>query len=296
VPRGWSAAAEARAARGIVASAISLPRGAASFADVPVATASSILRPAPACTVLAPAGVAVGPPAMPAPACGPTAVAASEERLADGMPALPADRAPAELERAETTGSTVAATAATDAGITLAAGLRAAAAATTSPRAGSLRTGGEGSTETGAGASTAALAGTDGTTVWPAMGAAGVGGKTTARGGRRVAGSTYPSAASEIRIPRWTYGVGHSLSPLWPARPTVSPSTTVVPFATESWPRWVNETAYPSSWIVTVRPEVGTTPANETTPDAGARTGSPSEPATSTPRCWPAAYASGPSE
>jgi len=76
----------------------------------------------------------------------------------------------------------------------------------------------------------------------------------------------------------------------------VSPSATIAPFATEISPRCVTETAYPSNWIVTVRPEVGTIPANDTAPDAGARTGSPLAPATSIPRCWPAAYASGPSE
>lgn len=63
------------------------------------------------------------------------------------------------------------------------------------------------------------------------------------------------------------------------------PSATIAPFTTEISPRWVKETAYPSSWIVTVRPEVGTTPANDTVPDAGARTGSPPDPATSRPRC-----------
>lgn len=42
--------------------------------------------------------------------------------------------------------------------------------------------------------------------------------------------------------------------------------------------------------IVTLRPEPGTVPANETLPDAGAATGSPSAPETSMPRCWPAAY------
>ena len=41
------------------------------------------------------------------------------------------------------------------------------------------------------------------------------------------AGSTYPSAAADTRIPRWTYGDGHSVSPLGPAMPTGSPSATV---------------------------------------------------------------------
>jgi hypothetical protein len=67
--------------------------------------------------------------------------------------------------------------------------------------------------------------------------------------------------------------------------PIASLSVSVAPFATEISPRWVKDTAYPSSWIVTVRPEDGTTPANDTVPDAGASTGSPFDPATSTPRC-----------
>jgi len=56
-------------------------------------------------------------------------------------------------------------------------------------------------------------------------------------------------------------------------------------------PRCVSVTAYPSAVsIVTLRPEDGTDPAKETIPAAGASTGSPSAPATSTPRCCPAAY------
>jgi hypothetical protein len=49
-------------------------------------------------------------------------------------------------------------------------------------------------------------------------------------------------------------------------------------------------TDHPSPvWIVTVLPLDGTLPANVTIPLAGARTNSPSSPATSMPRCAPAA-------
>lgn len=98
-------------------------------------------------------------------------------------------------------------------------------------------------------------------------------------------------------MPRCTYVVGHSGSPLEPASPTRDPSATGSPFATDSSPRWVSDTASPSAvWMVTVLPCVGTVPANETVPAAGASTCSPVEPDTSMPRCWPAAYGSGPSE
>ena len=68
------------------------------------------------------------------------------------------------------------------------------------------------------------------------------GGGASARGGSSVIGSTYPSARSAVRIPRCTYGVGHSLSPLKPAVPMGSPSTTAAPFATAIAPRCVNDT------------------------------------------------------
>jgi hypothetical protein len=41
--------------------------------------------------------------------------------------------------------------------------------------------------------------------------------------------------------------------------------------------------------IVTLNPFVGTDPAKETTPARGAETVAPASPATSMPRCWPAA-------
>ncbi len=65
----------------------------------------------------------------------------------------------------------------------------------------------------------------------------------TARGGRSISGSTYPSAADETRTPRCTYGRGHSGSPLAPASPIRSPSPTTAPLTTETSPRCVTETA-----------------------------------------------------
>jgi hypothetical protein len=64
-----------------------------------------------------------------------------------------------------------------------------------------------------------------------------------------------------------------------------------VPWATESEPRWVSVTAFPCGVaIVTLRPEPGTVPANDTVPAAGATTVEPAAPPTSMPRCCPAAY------
>jgi hypothetical protein len=97
-------------------------------------------------------------------------------------------------------------------------------------------------------------------------------------------------------MPRWTLGTACSGSPLNPMVPTGAPSSTESPFATVIEPRWTSVTAYPSDVrIVTPRPCVGSEPANATVPAAGARTGDPSSPPTSIPRCCPAAYASGPS-
>jgi hypothetical protein len=53
----------------------------------------------------------------------------------------------------------------------------------------------------------------------------------------------------------------------------------------------VSETDNPSPVAIeTVLPEPGTVPANVTVPERGASTGSPGSPATSMPRCSPAAY------
>jgi hypothetical protein len=58
------------------------------------------------------------------------------------------------------------------------------------------------------------------------------------------------------------------------------------PFRTRSAPTCVSEALYPSAvTIVTVRPCVGTWPANDTSPEAGARTVDAPPRAMSTPRC-----------
>src|SRR2546430_4117559 len=96
-------------------------------------------------------------------------------------------------------------------------------------------------------------------------------------------------------MPRWTYGTSCSTSPVGPIVPTIASSPTVSPRRTLVEPRCVRVTEYPSAvWIVTTLPLTGTVPANETRPDAGARTGSPAPAPMSIPRCWPAAYGSSP--
>src|SRR5579871_1382989 len=93
-------------------------------------------------------------------------------------------------------------------------------------------------------------------------------------------------------MPRWTYGPATSGVPLGPTVPTTAPSATVAPFFTASEPRWVSVTSSPPGvWIVSEIPFVGTVPANDTVPLAGATTGTPlADAPMSTPRCWPAAY------
>src|SRR5256886_16495543 len=96
-------------------------------------------------------------------------------------------------------------------------------------------------------------------------------------------------------MPRWTYGTSCSTSPVGPIVPTIASSPTVSPRRTLVEPRCVRVTEYPSAvWIVTTLPLTGTVRANETRPDAGARTGSPAPAPMSIPRCWPAAYGSSP--
>ena len=69
------------------------------------------------------------------------------------------------------------------------------------------------------------------------------GGAVETRAGRNPAGSRYPSSSVATRIPRWTYGVATSGSPLGPIVPTGSPSATAAPFVTTSEPRCVSVTA-----------------------------------------------------
>jgi hypothetical protein len=72
--------------------------------------------------------------------------------------------------------------------------------------------------------------------------------------------------------------------------PIAVPSETAAPLVAVIEPRCVRVTEYPSSVsIVTLFPEEGTEPAKVTVPEAGATTGEPASPATSMPRCWPAA-------
>ena len=118
-----------------------------------------------------------------------------------------------------------------------------------------------------------------------AGGASGAGGGREARrGGRRVSGSTYNSAGP-TRTPRWTYGAPCSASPVGPGSARTSSSETTSPRRTCSVPRWVSETFASRTAIVTVRPFVGTAPANVTSPATGARIGADPSSATSIPRC-----------
>jgi hypothetical protein len=155
--------------------------------------------------------------------------------------------------------------------------------------AGSTATGGVGcEAAAGSGAGCAVAGGGAGATGGGAAagGAAGAGGGLGAlRGGSKPSGSTYVSP-SPNRMPRWTYGVPCSVSPDGPASATGSPSPTDSPFRTRSAPTCVSEALYPSVvTIVTVRPCVGTWPANDTSPEAGARTVDAPPRAMSTPRC-----------
>ena len=118
-----------------------------------------------------------------------------------------------------------------------------------------------------------------------AGGASGAGGGREARrGGRRVSGSTYNSAGP-TRTPRWTYGAPCSASPVGPGSARTASSETTSPRRTCSVPRWVSETFASRTAIVTVRPFVGTAPANVTSPATGARIGADPSSATSIPRC-----------
>lgn len=119
-----------------------------------------------------------------------------------------------------------------------------------------------------------------------AGGAAGAGGGLGAlRGGSSSSGSTYVSL-SPTRMPRCRYGTSCSASPVGPGSAIGSPSATVAPLRTRSVPRCVREALKPSLVrIVTVRPCVGTCPANDTSPAAGARTARDSPNSMSTPRC-----------
>jgi hypothetical protein len=98
-------------------------------------------------------------------------------------------------------------------------------------------------------------------------------------------------------MPRYTYGAVSVETPLGPTVPTGSPSATTAPRATSKEPRCTSVTEKPSSVpIVTVLPPVGTVPAKETVPLAGASTGVPVGEPMSIPRCCPAAYGSDPNE
>ncbi len=84
-------------------------------------------------------------------------------------------------------------------------------------------------------------------------------------------------------MPSWTCGTAEGSAAA--IVPTVSPSATPSPTETVIDPRCVSVTAQPSSVrIDTVRPFVGSDPANVTRPAAGARTSEPGGPATSIPR------------
>jgi hypothetical protein len=129
-----------------------------------------------------------------------------------------------------------------------------------------------------------------------AGGAAGAGGGLGAlRGGRRPSGSMYESSEASL-TPRWTYGRSCSGSPEGPGAAIGSPSATRSPRLTRSAPRWMSDALCSPVAIVTVRPCVGTSPANVTSPETGARTAGESPVAMSIPRCWPPAYLSLPTE
>jgi hypothetical protein len=124
----------------------------------------------------------------------------------------------------------------------------------------------------------------------PAVDSAAASGVTTMRGGSNPSGSTYPCGSLVKRAPKYTYGSVNSTAPLGPTVPTTDPSPTRAPRTTPIDPRWTSVAVYPNGvWIDTVLPPVGTVPAKDTTPSAGASTGLPLGAPRSTPRCWPPA-------
>ncbi len=124
----------------------------------------------------------------------------------------------------------------------------------------------------------------------PAAGSAAGGGAEATRGGSKVSGSTYPCGSLVTRAPKYTYGSVSSTTPLGPTVPTTDPSPTRAPRVTPIDPRWTSVAVTPNGvWIDTVFPPVGTVPAKDTTPSAGASTGPPLGAPRSTPRCWPPA-------
>jgi hypothetical protein len=112
-----------------------------------------------------------------------------------------------------------------------------------------------------------------------------------ARGGRNVSGSTYPCSSEVTRTPKYTNGCERSTTPLGPTVPTTAPSVTFAPRSTPIEPRCTSVAVYPAGVsIEIVFPPVGTVPAKETTPPAGACTSLSVGAPRSTPRCCPAAY------
>jgi hypothetical protein len=140
----------------------------------------------------------------------------------------------------------------------------------------------------------AGVVGVDVVVVVVGAGAAAGGGVADGGGGvsagRNESGSTYPCSSEVTRTPMYTYGTSSSGVPLGPTVPTASPSPTLAPFFTAVEPRCVSVTEYPSPVsMVTLRPLVGTLPANVTVPDAGATTVVPASEPMSMPRCCPPA-------
>jgi hypothetical protein len=115
-------------------------------------------------------------------------------------------------------------------------------------------------------------------------------GADATRGGSKVSGSTYPCGSLVTRAPKYTYGSVDSTTPLGPTVPTTDPSPTSAPRATPIEPRWTSVAVKPKDVSIdTVFPPVGTVPAKDTTPSAGASTGLPLGAPRSIPRCWPPA-------
>jgi hypothetical protein len=153
-----------------------------------------------------------------------------------------------------------------------------------------------GATTRACGAEAGAGAAGDVTAAGAAAGAAGVAGVAAGDGGgigagRNESGSRYPCGSEVTRTPMYTYGTSSSGVPLGPTVPTASPSETLAPFFTAAEPRCVSVTECPSPVAtVTLKPLVGTLPANVTVPDTGATTVVPAPAPMSMPRCCPPAY------
>ena len=154
---------------------------------------------------------------------------------------------------------------------------------------------------TGDGAATApggaaAADGTGGVVATGGGGAGACGRGAVARAGSSPSGSTYPSCCDARARPGGRSGPVLGLTARAHRGRPASPSSTASPFATSTVPEVEERHRVPvGREDRDARARSRDEPAKVTVPVAGARIDDPGAPATSTPRCCPAAYASRPS-